>query len=251
MHVRDGVRLGLMALLGMVVTSGSAWADRRYYGDTYQVAQAPTDEVELEYWFDYDLPELTRSALPSTVHQIEIETGLADNWDLAGYQVFEGGAGALTWAGMKLESRVRLADPGEWPVNAQLYLEYSHDVEPGNAGVLEGKVILDRNDGALNLAANLIVEKQLSTSEHLELGWDLGASYELSPKLRVGAEYIGRMEKGNVGEGQLGTDFESSHRLAPTVSVAMGKLWWVLAPTFRLGDHGDAFTLRTVMGITL
>ena len=93
-------------------------------------------------------------------HQLELETGLTDRWDVALYGIarqIERRATELEAA--KLETRYALARPGEWLVDPVLYLEAVKTFVDDRPFSLEGKLILGRDLGPLNLSANVAAGK--------------------------------------------------------------------------------------------
>src|SRR5204862_3931750 len=118
-------------------------------------------------------------------------------WDMAFYTVLEqiaaGGAvldEGLHLSEVKLETRYRLAERGELPVDTLLYLELAKEFGE-SVYEIEGKVIGARDFGDVTVAANAIAEipfgKDVPETE-LELGFALGAMYQAHPKVRIGVE---------------------------------------------------------------
>jgi len=232
--------------------AGTAHADRRAFGYTYEYNTMAEGGLDLELWntqsrstFDGGTAGLEWKA--------ELEYGITDHWDIALYQVFaqDGREGAVAYDETSLETRYRFAERGQWPVDVLVYLELAKgfgatkwDVEP--------KLVLARDLGKLSLNLNFAPEVQFSRTADagktsldvaLEPSWALGASYEVSPRWKVGAETFGAhpfAEK--VTEAWVG----------PAVSWApSAKLWVASTAAFGLTDASDAFALRFVLGIGL
>jgi hypothetical protein len=144
---------------------------------------------------------------------------------------------------IKLETRYRLAERGEWPVDTLLYFEVAKDFG-ASAYEVEGKLMGARDFGALTAALNLISEVKFGqdTAEtELELGWAAGVTYQAHPKLRLGAESWGAIE-----------DSEVAASLGPALSVAPASDFWVaLTAGFGLTDEADAFSAHAIFGIEL
>src|SRR5436190_19025876 len=124
MRMRIKVALS-MALLGAI--AGEARADRRTMIRAYEFQTQPKGNLELELWNDVEAP---RSAFTDStiVTRVELEYGLTDRWDAALYHVFaQGGPAAepqlqaFHFDSWRLESRYRLAEKGEWPVDVMIY----------------------------------------------------------------------------------------------------------------------------------
>src|SRR5262249_21195131 len=128
--------------------------------------------------------------------QVEIEYGLGKNFELGLYLTFtpspgEGYSQTVTTFpegnGMKQRIRWAAADPGELPVDLNLYGEI---VENQRAIELEAKVILQRRFGAMRLVANLTGEYELyyDSRRDIEIEASAGATVELSPAFHLGVE---------------------------------------------------------------
>ncbi|HEU4384254.1 MAG TPA: hypothetical protein VFR85_12230 [Anaeromyxobacteraceae bacterium] len=224
----------------------SARADRRYYGETYDAAVASPGDLELELW------ETFHQAPPAGVAdlwrtQIELETGLLRRWDVALYNVLRSESGQGTrYEALKLETRYGLADRGAWPVDVVLYLEVMKEFLEDRAWVLEEKVIAARDLGPLNLSLNLAAEQEwIVGGNETELGGALGASLELVPALRLGAEVFGgrtRVAAAGVAA------FQNKAWAGPAVSVAALEGWLLLAAGFGLTDQSEKVRARAILG---
>lgn len=227
----------------LAAAPAAARADRRYYGETYAAAVAPPGGLDLELWSTfYRAP--SAGGTDYWLHQVELETGLLPRWDLALYNVFRSEAGPGTrYAAVKVESRYALADPGAWPVDLVLYLELAKEFIEDRPWAVEGKVIAARDLGPLNLALNLVAEREFLPGGGFEqeLGWALGASLELLPFLRLGAETWGNRNRPGGGA------WESTAWAGPALSIAALRGWAVLAAGFGLNDASDRVRARAVL----
>ena len=143
----------------------------------------------------------------------------------------------------KLETRYRLAERGEWPVDTLLYLELGKDFGD-SIYEIEGKVIGARDFDRLTVAGNLIGEVEVGNDvaeSELELGFAAGASYQIATKLKLGAETWGVFEES-----------EMQWSVGPALSAQPGgNLWLALTAGFGLTDEADAFSARAIVGIAL
>lgn len=235
-----------------------AYADLRSFTHTYEYATMPAQRTALELWHtqtratsDAESPHLYEGIL-------EIEHGLTDHWDVAFYTVFGQvsdemtGGSALALTEIKLETRYRLAERGELPIDTLLYFEVAKEFGE-SVYELEGKLIGARDFGKLTVAANAIAEvvtgKDAEETE-LELGWAVGATYPVHPKVRVGVETWGVVEEG-----------EAYISAGPALSLAAASnLWATLTLGFGVSEdareegegaeHGY-FSGRLIVGIEL
>ncbi|MBS1122293.1 MAG: hypothetical protein H6Q90_4521 [Deltaproteobacteria bacterium] len=233
----------------ILVFSSTAHADLRSFTATYEYSTVPEGKTAVELWhtqgrntWDADTPQ--------TFEQIvEIEHGLTDKWDIALYSVFEQIAGdAMTaepfhFAELKLETRYRLADRGEWPVDTLLYFEAAKHFGE-SAYAVEGKVIGARDFDRLTAAVNAIAELKFGKDRpetELELGAAAGLTYQVHPKVRLGAEAYGTYEEA-----------ELALAAGPAVSLAGSSSFWItITAGFGLTDEADALRVRAIIGIEL
>jgi hypothetical protein len=243
----------LVAASTLLLAAGTAHADLRSFTHTYEYATMPEGKTALEIWHTQ-----TRSTSDSNSPQIlesilEIEHGITEHWDLAFYQVFEQvAAGALSenfhLSEAKLETRYRLAERGEWPVDTLLYLEVAKEFGE-SLYEFEGKVIGARDFGDVTVAANAIVEVKVgkdAAETEPEVGWAIGATYQAHPKVRVGVETWGAYE-----EEELYANAGPVINLAPA-----SNFWTTLTLGFGLTDEAEGatfgfFSARILFGIEL
>ena len=184
----------VMAVTGMLCALGltDAEAHMRDYLVNQSYHTTKKHEVELEVWTDYNLTEAGHDGTYNFKQQDELEYGLTDRWQWAYYEVF-------TWNRkddferdeFKIETKYRLLDSGVLPVDVAVYGEYANPNgrRDDHSDELEGKLILSRDVGPLNLVSNLIAEKTINTHSDWEFAYTLGASYALTPRTRVGLEW--------------------------------------------------------------
>jgi hypothetical protein len=237
----------------LLLATGTARADLRSFTHTYEYATMPEGKTALEIWHTQ-----TRSTSDSNSPQIlesilEIEHGITEHWDLAFYQVFDQvSAGAMSegfhLGEAKLETRYRLAERGEWPVDTLLYLELAKEFGESVYEV-EGKVIGARDFGDITVAANAIVEIKVgkdAEETEPEVGWAVGATYQVHPKLRFGVETWGAYE-----------EEELYANAGPVVTLApASNFWTTLTLGFGLSDEAEGanfgfFSARVILGIEL
>jgi hypothetical protein len=237
----------------LFASTGVARADLRSFTHTYEYSTVPEGRTAVELWHSQ-----TRATSESTSPQLyqgilELEHGLTDHWDMAFYTVLEQIAAgpmsseSLHLAEAKLETRYRLADRGEWPVDTMLYLELAKEFGESLYEV-EGKVIGARDFDDLTVAANAIVEIKVgkdAMETEPEVGWAVGATYQAHPKVRVGAESWGMVEEGEV--------YAS---VGPAVSLSpSSNFWTAITVGFGLaeadGINQGFFSARAIMGIEL
>src|SRR5260221_10342239 len=131
---------GALALLA----APAALADRRDFVRAYQVATQPKGNLEFELWNDLVAPSTGGLDAAESTHRVELEYGLTDRWDLALYHVFtQAPPGPFHFDSWRLETRYRLAEKGEWPIDVMLYLELERPAAFTEAAETEEKLILE------------------------------------------------------------------------------------------------------------
>jgi hypothetical protein len=232
-------------------------ADRRSFGYTYEYASLPEGQTEVEIWHT-QARDTWHSDTPQRFEEkIEIEYGVTDRYDLSMYTVFaEASDDNLHLDAVRIESRYRFADRGEWPVDTLAYVELAKDFD-SSIYEIEAKAIVSRDFDKVLVAANAIAEVAFGNNvphRDLSLGWSVGASYEFTPKLRLGVETWGANEDNPDG---IGHTLRAS--VGPAISLAPSSKFWLagtagfgVASTFESDDFaGEAFSARVVMGLEL
>jgi len=220
--------------------SQSALADRRSYVWTYEYMTMPKGMSEIEYYLTEEQPDI-ETAKPNTwKHYIELEYGITDHWDVAVYQRLKQSnkkdESELEYDGFKLRTRYKIAEKNKLPIDTLLYLEYIRDDDFDNPNVLEGKVILAKDLGGLNLSYNQIIKQVLEPDGETEYEYAAGLSYAVRPTFRIGIE-----SKGNYTEGK--------YYVGPTVAWTPGRFWTALGVAAGLNGESDDIQTRLIVGV--
>ncbi len=235
-------------IIAIIMTSagGAAHADQRSFVRSYEYATQPKGNLEFELWNEIEPPRGDLSAALITT-RVEFEYGLTDHWDISLYHVFEQGGpdhASLRFNSWRVESRYRLAERGEWPVDVMLYLEVERPTELTEPFELEEKLILAKDLGRFGLVLNLVGEQKIFRGAERNWEVDLGARYEVVPQLRVAAEVW--TLQAVTGAGSTGTWYAG-----PSLSVATGRIWVQAGAGVGLTDSSSQFQLRSVLGFNL
>ena len=260
------------AVAGLVGTFSSlAFASPRPLPFTYPYATLGQGEAEVETYADFTPVRVVEAGNPQkhdwygdTQFQVELEYGLTDRLELGLYVTWvpqAGSAGEIPQMtennGTKQRLRLRLAEPGEWPVDVSLYGEI---VESDKEFELEGKVNLEKDIGKLALMTNLWAEREWEYAG--EQAWvlnpTLGATYEVTPGFHPGVEGWMRWEIAQPQVLPLAFQYLPHVYVGPTMMFNFGKIWWSVggyAQVNNLGyvlNPGDPYGkvwLRTVIGV--
>lgn len=233
----------MSVLAGVVLLSGMAstgYADRRSYVWTYEYATAPEGIAEVEYYLTAKVPDTGVKETSDWQHQVELEYGLTDSWDISMYQMWKqsygtNSASAFKYEGFKIRSRYKLFKGGEFIVDPLVYVEYIRNADLAKPDVLEGKLVLAKDIGKFNVAYNQIVERALDGDAETEYGYAAGANYDLLPGFSAGLEAKGSYS-------------EDEHAVGPVVSIETGKFWVSLGAAFGLNAATDDLQARMLAG---
>jgi hypothetical protein len=224
---------GVVVFIALVVVP--AWADQRNYVWTYEYGTLAKGNAEIEFYQTAVMKNKDVRSASDWTQQLELEYGVTDHFDVGIYQVYEQAADnpALTYAGFKLKARYRVAEKNALPVDVLFYLEQEESTVEGNA--FEGKLILAKDLGKLNLAYNQIYERKYETGKGAH-EYAAGMSYELAPWLRIGIE-----SKGSYTEGEFAA--------GPTLAWMGNRIWANLGAVYGLNDKTRDREVRFLLGI--
>lgn len=224
-----------MLLIVSITAGGTANADQRSYVWTYEYLTLNKGSTEFEYYLTSKTTDDSRSGDTDYQHQLELEYGITDRWDIALYQVLTQADGeSLKYGGFKVRTRYRFGERGEFFVDPLVYLEYQSKVD--DADVFEGKVILSKDIGQLNISYNQIIETEIDGDGEVEHGYAFGVSYPIHPAVSIAVE-----SKGNYTEG--------TYAIGPTLSWAGGRIWANIGLLFGINDKTPDMQARFIIGI--
>jgi hypothetical protein len=249
------INLTMATALVVLLAAAPARADRRAYAVTYEAVTAPKGELDVELWTTYARDGEFLDGPPSKGfrHMVELEYGLTDRWDVALYNMLDTTSDSANtgYAGLKVETRYRLLQPGSWIVDPIIYFEYQW-LRHGDADAkYEAKLILARDFGPWNVAFNIAGE-----AEHLrdgtwvpELEYALGVSREIGgPAFKVGYEIFGKTER-------EGGEIEPFVWTGPALSWAtrfqgpMQGFWLTVGAGRGITDESETWYGRAIAGL--
>lgn len=235
-----------VGLLGMP----SAEAHLRDYILNQYYYTAKQGEFEVELWNDVIFPEADNDDTYKTKHQLELEYGITDHFQLAYYEVSTWDR-AKDWERdqFKIEAKLRLAEAGQWPVDVAFYTEYKNPdgSRDARSDAIENKLILSKDFGPWNVVGNAMVERKINEHDDWEFAYTTGVSYALTARTRLGLEW-----KETLGD----SDEFGLRRKDHKVFVAPGiyhsftpNVRLLCAPAFGLTRASDDLQLRTILEI--
>lgn len=217
----------------------SIYADNRRYVWTYEYQTMTPGEVELEHYltFQGNDRENTKDAVKVT-HNLELEIGMNSRFDVGIYQNFsQNPEEAFQYDGFKVRTRYRLGEKGQYLADPLLYFEYKGNTD-FSKHVYEGKLILARDFGSINVALNPVFEIETHEGE-TETMWkyNAGMSKRIHPLFSLGIEFRGNKDHQFLG---------------PVISHGKDGLWIALGSAFavtNISEGVDPFKIRMIIGI--
>jgi hypothetical protein len=249
-ELRMRITIALTLTLSLALVR-EARADRRTMIRAYEFQTQPKGNLEFELWNDVEAPR-TAFADSTIVTRVELEYGITDRWDSALYHVFaQGGPQGegpqpFHFDSWRLESRYRLAEKGEWPIDVMIYGELERPADFNQPFETEEKIILEKDFGRFALVANLVGEQHLFRAD-LGRTWELdfGARYEVTPQLRAAVEFWTTQEF-------VGPDVSRNYYVGPSLSVATQRIWLQFGVGIGLDTSQDQQVfIRSVLGFNL
>jgi hypothetical protein len=235
--------------LAAMTAAGSAWGTPRPLPFTYTTETLGTGEAEVEQYVDMTPvravnPDGNTAWLATTQFQTEFEYGIAERLELGLYVVYVPAPSEWTsvpemteTTGAKERLRYVFADPGAWPIDVGLYGEI---VEGTTEFEIEAKILLQRRIGKLRIAANLWGEYEFDYApvKTAILNPTLGATYEITPAVHVGAEGWLRVAFPDPAPRPGPFSLGPAAYVGPTMMFDFGKLWVSAGVYVRASDAG-------------
>lgn len=225
-------------LLFFLFFSMFIFADNRFYVWTYEYKTMEKGKAELEYYLTFSSPDLNniKNTLIS-IHQIEIEVGMTDKFDIGIYQVFQQSANEpLLYKEFKIRGRYRIGEKNKYFLDPLIYLEYKNNPN-FTKNEIEFKLILAKDIGKFNISLNPIFEFEKKDSWEAITKYALGISYEVNPILRFGFEVKGSKDGNYIG---------------PVISHGKNNAWVALGSAFKISHTKEGkpeFQIRMLMGL--
>jgi opacity protein-like surface antigen len=226
---------GIAALLVLAGQVAPVYAAQRIYVWTEEYGTLAKGNAEFEFWNTAVTHDVQTRNASDWTQKFELEYGITDHLNASLYQVYEQAAdsSSLTYVGYNFELKYRVAEANALPLDVLLYAENEASTVEGN--LFEGKIVLAKDIGRLNIAYNQIYERVYSTGEK-ENGYAAGISYEAAPWLRVGVE-----AKGSYTEGE--------NAAGPTIAWMGNRIWANIGAVYGLNRKTNDREVRFLLGV--
>jgi hypothetical protein len=187
----------LILFLSMLPTT-AALAGARHFTFLYEAPTSAPGSVELENTITWARTTDCAARLDEVGFREELEIGITDHFQLGLYPLDwsyhnanNSDDNGFSYNGGAVELIYNLSNPVVDPAGISVYQEISGGRQHFE---LESKLIVQKNFGPLILDYNLTLEaeweEQRLQERQGELQQALGASYELSPRISVGLEFL-------------------------------------------------------------
>lgn len=250
------MKLRYLALaLPLLALTVPARADFPNFAFAYEPRTMAKGELELESYSTasvrYDW--LADKHTYGWIHQVELEYGVTDRFDVAMYQVFS----ADQWNGLKLRARYRPVDYGVLPVDVMLYGEVIFG--RGGEFAVEEKLVVGKIIGKVALTLDSTLEQENLFGDR-EYKWNeaIGVGYKVAPQVTAGLEAQARMgwERKPTYTAAAGTKLafaDPAFYAGPTLSFVTEKFFWNVNFSTRASDDDNdpKYLFRIKMGFPL
>lgn len=245
----------ISAAVAAVFAASTASGDQRLFTYVYEATTMPKGAVEYEQWATWLTDKPDDSSFDRLDFRHELEWGLTDHLQLGLYLAdwrYENGRSVdddgVEYRDSALEVIYNLTSPVTDGVGMALYGEYK--VGP-DLQELEGKLIVQKNLGAVVLAYNAILEAQWEQEggrweDNGQVAQTAGASYMLSPQFSLGAELLHEVPLPDWSESDPSVLYAG-----PNFSWRLGRWWVTITQFFQVTDEAGEpdFQTRLITGV--
>ena len=221
-------------------------AGARHFTFIYEAPTSPPGSFEIE---NYATTRFT-NGFTEAVFRNELEIGITEHFQATIYFANWNYTRRFHYDTASIEVIHNLTNPVTDPIGISLYQEISGG---RRAFESETKLIAQKNFGPLILAYNLTLEAEWedeSLREHNgEIQQAFGASYELSPRVSVGAEMLHEV----LLPAWHSSEAENNFFIGPNVSYR-GNRWFATVTALAQTTHteGEAdYQVRVIFGVSL
>lgn len=229
----------ILLLVMLTLSMSILRADNRSYVWTYEYMTMNKGEAEIEHYTTFSSPN--KDLLDGTVtteHNIEVEVGMTDHFDVSIYHNFkQKPREGVQYGGYKVRTRYRLGKKRQWLFDPLLYFEYKGKPDFSEHG-FEFKLIAAKDIDRINISLNPVFEREY---EHgiweNEIKLNAGVRYIVHPLLKAGLEF---------------KTSESGSYVGPTVSHGKGRFWFAVGTLRNVGrveENKPEYMTRFIMGL--
>lgn len=244
-----------LALILSLVLAIPAFAGSRRFTSVYEVTTSPPGDVEIENWVTWRTHKADDPGFDRVDFRHELEFGITEKFQAAVYLAdwnyhhgMSAGERGFTLDGSALELIYNLTNPVADPVGLAVYQEFQGGYRRFES---ESKLLAQKNFGKFVVAYNATLEAEWE-GEGLderagEFQQSLGLSYEISPRLLFGAEFVHEIGFPNWSETESGKLFAG-----PNISIRRHACWATVTALGQITGDGDEpdLQVRTIFGFS-
>ena len=244
-----------IALILFLLLTLPAFAGSRRFTYVYEVTTSPPGDVEIENWLTWKTDKADDRGFREIDFRHELEFGITEKFQaaiyLADWNYHRGtsaGERGFTLGGSALELIYNFTNPVADPIGIAAYQEFQAGYRRFES---ESKLLAQKNLGRFVAAYNTTLEAEWEgegLEEHQgEFQQSLGLSYEVSPHLLFGAEFLHEVAFPDWSKAGRGKFFAG-----PNISIRRGTRWATLTALGQITSAGDEpnFQVRTVFGFS-
>jgi hypothetical protein len=249
-------RITLALLSGLfVIAVSSANGGSRRFTYVYEVTTSPPGDVEIENWVTWKTRKPDDHGFDQVEFRHELEFGITERLQAAVYLAdwnyhrgMSAGERGFTLSGSALELIYNFTNPVADAIGLAAYQEFKggyHFFES------ESKLLAQKNFGRFVVAYNATLEAEWEgeglDEREGEFQQSLGLSYEVSPRLLFGAEFVHEIGFPEWSEAETSKLFAG-----PNISIRHGRGWATLTALGQLTRDGGEpdLQVRTIFGFS-
>ena len=244
-----------LALILSLFLAVPAFAGARRFTYVYEVTTSPPGDVEIENWVTWKTRRPDDHGFNQVEFRHELEFGITEKFQAALYLVdwnyhrgVSAGERGFTLSGSALELIYNFTNPVDDPIGFSVYQEFQGGYRRFES---ESKLLAQKNLGKFVVAYNATLEAEWEgeglAEREGEFQQSLGLSYEISPRLLFGAEFVHEVAFPDWAHAEPGKFFAG-----PNISLRHRESWVTVTALAQLTGAGDEpdFQLRTVFGFS-
>jgi hypothetical protein len=244
-----------LALILSLFLAVPAFAGARRFTYVYEVTTSPPGDVEIENWVTWKTRRPDDHGFNQVEFRHELEFGITEKFQAALYLVdwnyhrgVSAGERGFTLSGSALELIYNFTNPVDDPIGFSVYQEFQGGYRRFES---ESKLLAQKNLGKFVVAYNATLEAEWQgeglAEREGEFQQSLGLSYEISPRLLFGAEFVHEVAFPDWAHAEPGKFFAG-----PNISLRHRESWVTVTALAQLTGAGDEpdFQLRTVFGFS-
>jgi hypothetical protein len=239
---------GMLLSLFMGVLTPDVFAHERHYVWNAEYQTLPRGIFEAEGHTTLKVPDFRKTNANTWEYKTELEYGLTDRITIANYEHWattnKSGTGKDTtkYSGFDFEGKYRIGEAGKYWVDPLLYFEIQRDPRQKDVPLtLEGKIVLSKDIGKLNVVYNQIMESQMGRKGLTEQEFTFGFNYEIFDNIRLGFETKGQYWNPENHRNELS--------MGPTLSYVHRYFWVALGSLFGVNRAADDWQTRLIVGV--